>query len=62
MTNQPLSEHETTFVAIQLKNGETVKVSIDELEDFWTANADEIKITYGKPRRPRHKTAVATDK
>jgi pyrimidine operon attenuation protein/uracil phosphoribosyltransferase len=55
MTNL-LPEKETILVDVKLKNGETVKVNIDELADFWTTKNDEIEVTHsGKPRRSRTK-------
>lgn len=59
MSTKPLYEEEAILVDVRLKNGQTVKVDIDDLKEFWAANADEIEITYGKPRRPR-KTKIPT--
>lgn len=62
MTNQPLEEKETIFVDVQLKNGETVKVDIDKLGEFWATNADTIETTYSASRRPRRSKIVTSHK
>jgi pyrimidine operon attenuation protein/uracil phosphoribosyltransferase len=53
MSSQLEHDNDAILVDVQLKNGKTVKVNIDELADFWKANGDQIDVSYGKPRRPR---------
>ncbi len=53
MSSQSQNEQDIILIDVQLKNGATVQVNIDQLGEFWEANADQVAIDYGKPRRPR---------
>lgn len=53
MSNQPQDKKNIIFVDVQLKNGKTVKVNIDELGEFWATHANQLEISYGNPRPPR---------
>lgn len=53
MFHQSQAQENAILVDVKLKNGQTVKVNIDELAEFWASNADQLEISYGKPRPPR---------